>query len=324
MNSFDNISSCVEPKNSSFQLFISSIRNTIGLRKVLSDNLQKYTLYCDNQKAISELNCCISDNKMIIDNLRTESASLENNVVEISSRLMELKTRLSSVNDEIESLESQNLSSNTKAMLARGIIEDCETSYNSYKKSLLQIENFKKIHDCEWESCVNNIIDDSPSCIRQLLFDEFLDSSESSVLYKLLRSMFSQIESSVKTSNVSSSIPSSLCNSNFMTIPSYFANQLETSSSGCLDLSSMESTIPSLVLNSKGSDEFDLHSRNLRATPRVDYSEPLDLDESNFGPMKSKVKPFSRSKSLKSVPKQNLPSTSSGDPFLDGNESKLP
>ena len=323
MDSFDNISSCAEPKNSSFQLFINSIRNTIGLRKVLSDNLEKFTLYCDNQKIISDLNCCISDKKMIIDNLRAESASLENDVVEVSSRLMELKTRLGSVNDEIDSLESQNLSSNTKAMLARGIIEDCETSYNSYNKSLLQIENFKKIHDCEWESCVNNIIDDSPSCIRQLLFDEFLDNSESSVLYRLLRSMFSQIESSVKTSNVSSSIPSSLCNSNFMTIPSYFANQLETSS-GCLDLSSMESTIPSLVLNSKGSDEFDLHSRNLRVTPRVDYSEPLDLDESNFGPMKSKVKPFSRSKSLKSVPKQNLASTSSGDSFLDGNESKLP
>ena len=324
MNSFDNLSSCVEPKNSSFQLFISSIRNTIGLRKVLSDNLEKYTLYCDNQKTISELNCCISDKKMIIDNLRAESASLENDVVEVSSRLMELKTRLGSVNDEIDSLESQNLSSNTKAMLARGIIEDCETSYNSYKKSLLQIENFKKIHDCEWESCVNNIIDDSPSCIRQLLFDEFLDNSESSVLYRLLRSMFSQIESSVKTSNGISSVPSLLCNSNYMTIPAFFANQVETSSSGCLDLSSMESTIPSLVLNPKSSDELDLHSRNLRATQRVDYSEPLDLDESNFGPMKSKVKPFSRSKSLKSVPKQNLASTSSGDSFLDGNESKLP
>ena len=136
--------------------------------------------------------------------------------------------------------------------------------------------------------------------------------------------MFSQIESSVKTSNGISSVPSLLCNSNFMTIPAFFANQVETSSSGCLDLSSMESTIPSLVLNPKSSDELDLHSRNLRATQRVDYSEPLDLDESNFGPMKSKVKPFSRSKSLKSVPKQNLPSTSSGDPFLNGNESKLP
>ena len=261
---------------------------------------------------------------MIIDNLRAESAFLENDVVEVSSRLMELKTRLGSVNNEIDSLESQNLSSNTKAMVARGIIEDCEISYTSYSKSLLQIENFKKIHDSEWEGCVNNIIDDSPSSIRQLLFDEFLDNSESSVLYRLLRSMFSQIESSVKTSNGISSVPSLLCNSNFMTIPAFFANQVETSSSGCLDLTSMESTIPSLVLNSKSSDELDLHSRNLRATQRVDYSEPLDLDESNFGPMKSKVKPFSRSKSLKSVPKQNLASSSSGDSSLDGNESKLP
>ena len=75
MDSLDDLSSCAKQKNSSFELFINSIRNTIGLRKVLSDNLEKFTLYCDNQKIISDLNSCISDKKLIIAGQKARSAS---------------------------------------------------------------------------------------------------------------------------------------------------------------------------------------------------------------------------------------------------------
>jgi len=325
MDNLSNFSSCIGSRHDLFDNFVASVRNVIGARRVQSDNLEKFNSYCENEKIHSDLICSINDKKSLISDLLKQSNSLENEVVEASSKVMDLKTKLALVNDEISSLESENLTSNHKVLVAKGILDNCESSYKSYRESLLHIDNWKSLHDSEWSVCIDNILNKKPSSIRELLFDEFLEKSEESVLYNLLQSMFNQIISSFSPPHSIACVPTSISTGGFMTMPTFLGSQIGSCTAANLDFPTMESALPNILTETNNSD--DDVARSLRVTQRVNYSENNDFDESKAGPMRSKVKPFNHRKNSKNVPKQ-IPQTSNNisvdhDPLLSSKMSCL-